>query len=53
MAVVAIGGIFSSTFLTLFVVPVLYSLIESVREFVTQRVFKQHVPDKVLASDQT
>ena len=52
MAVVAIGGIFSSTFLTLFVVPVLYSLIESVREFVTQRILKQHVPNKGLASDQ-
>ncbi|PIE34861.1 acriflavin resistance protein [candidate division KSB3 bacterium] len=33
MAIVSIGGIFSSTFMTLYVVPVLYSLIESVREF--------------------
>jgi len=33
MAIVAIGGIFSSTFMTLYILPVLYSLIESAREF--------------------
>ncbi|MBD3306918.1 hypothetical protein GF339_10835 [candidate division KSB3 bacterium] len=32
MAVVSIGGIFSSTFMTLYIVPSLYSLIESGRE---------------------
>ncbi len=37
MAIVSIGGIFSSTFLTLYVVPVLYSLIEGVREYFTRR----------------
>ncbi|MDY0095680.1 MAG: efflux RND transporter permease subunit, partial [Candidatus Vecturithrix sp.] len=37
MAIVAIGGIFSSTLLTLYVVPVLYSLIESLRDIITHR----------------
>jgi hydrophobic/amphiphilic exporter-1 (mainly G- bacteria), HAE1 family len=37
MAIVSIGGIFSSTFMTLYLVPVLYSLIESLREFLTGR----------------
>ena len=37
MAIVAIGGIFSSTFMTLYIVPVLYSLIESLREFIGSR----------------
>ena len=33
MAIVSIGGLLSSTIMTLYVVPVLYSLIEGVREF--------------------
>lgn len=37
MAIVAIGGIFSSTFMTLYIVPVLYSLIESLRELIARR----------------
>ncbi len=37
MAIVSIGGIFSSTFMTLYIVPVLYSLFESAREFLTRR----------------
>ena len=37
MAIVSIGGLISSTFMTLYLVPVLYSLVESVREWVGQR----------------
>jgi len=32
LAVVVIGGLFSSTLLTLLVIPVLYSLVESLRQ---------------------
>lgn len=55
MAVVSIGGIFSSTFLTLYIVPVLYSLIESLRDIMTHQ-RQEHVdqveetmPESVLA----
>ena len=37
MAIVSIGGLFSSTFMTLYLVPVLYSLVESIREFLARR----------------
>lgn len=37
MAIVAIGGIISSTFMTLYLIPVLYSLIEGARDFLAQR----------------
>ena len=47
MVIVSIGGIFSSTFMTLYVVPVLYSLVESLREFIVRR---QKV-DKIEESD--
>lgn len=38
MAMGVIGGVISSTFLTLFVVPVIYMLVENMKEFFTQRV---------------
>jgi len=37
MAVVSIGGIFSSTFMTLYIVPALYSIIEGFREYIGRR----------------
>ncbi|GAK48925.1 acriflavin resistance protein [Candidatus Moduliflexus flocculans] len=37
MAIVSIGGLFSSTFMTLYLVPVLYSLVESIREYFARR----------------
>ncbi len=37
MAIVSIGGLFSSTFMTLYLIPVLYSLVESIREFFARR----------------
>lgn len=37
MAIVSIGGMFSSTFMTLYIVPALYSIIESFREFIGRR----------------
>jgi HAE1 family hydrophobic/amphiphilic exporter-1 len=37
MAIVSIGGLITSTVMTLYVVPVLYSLIEGVREFFRHR----------------
>ena len=47
MAIVSIGGLISSTVMTLYVVPVLYSLIEGVREFIqkhrTKKVKKEAV----------
>ena len=37
MAIVSIGGIFSSTFMTLYVVPAMYSIVESAWEFFGRR----------------
>lgn len=37
MAIVSIGGIFSSTFMTLYIVPALYSMVESFREDIALR----------------
>ena len=45
MAIVAIGGLMVSTFLTMVYVPILYSLFEDARVFVT-RAFHRLVPEK-------
>ena len=37
LATVVIGGLFTSTFLTLIVVPVVYSLVEDLKEIVRRR----------------
>jgi HAE1 family hydrophobic/amphiphilic exporter-1 len=37
LATVVIGGLFTSTFLTLIVVPVVYSLVEDLKEMVRRR----------------
>ena len=37
MAVVSIGGMFTSTVMTMYIVPVLYSLIEGAREWIARR----------------
>ncbi len=37
MAIVSIGGMFSSTFMTLYIVPALYSMVESFREYIARR----------------
>ena len=47
MAVVSIGGIFSSTFMTLYIVPALYSIIESLREYLKRRHRREEDHEKV------
>jgi HAE1 family hydrophobic/amphiphilic exporter-1 len=46
MAIVSIGGIFSSTFMTLYIVPVLYSLIESLRDVIRHRQQEKVEPEQ-------
>ena len=41
MAIVVIGGLISSTFLSLLVIPVIFTVIDDMREFVLRRVFRR------------
>jgi HAE1 family hydrophobic/amphiphilic exporter-1 len=44
LGTVVIGGLFSSTFLTLLVVPVVYSLVDGLRSSVTARLTRADEP---------
>jgi HAE1 family hydrophobic/amphiphilic exporter-1 len=49
MAVASIGGLLSSTVMTLYIVPVLYSLIEGFREFIIQRRSQENGEEKIVS----
>jgi len=44
MAIVIIGGLITSTFLSLLVIPVIFTIIDDWREFVMRRVFRIKAP---------
>ena len=43
MAIVVIGGLITSTFLSLLVIPVIFTVIDDLREFILRRVFRRPV----------
>ncbi len=44
MAVVIIGGLITSTFLSLLVIPVIFTLVDDLREFAMRRLFRSKAP---------
>ena len=44
MAIVIIGGLITSTFLSLLVIPVIFTVVDDMREFVMRRVFRIKPP---------
>src|ERR1035437_9447012 len=52
MAIVIIGGLITSTFLSLLVIPVVFTVVDDVREFVMRRFHRKKPADepKVLAA---
>ena len=46
MAIVIIGGLITSTFLSLLVIPVVFTVVDDVREFVMRRLKRTRIQDE-------
>jgi len=44
MAIVIIGGLITSTFLSLLVIPVIFTLVDDLREFIMRKVLRIKAP---------